>query len=86
MSNKDAMEMKDTRGRPRNPKMESLTAQIEKAYLEDALPIQIPCQRPKIIAKGLRQSTSFIEMQEEIGVKFRLMVDGRKLVVGLSRG
>ena len=79
-------EVPDTRGRPRSMDMNDLTDQIEKAYMTNKLPVRIDSDEPKKLVKRLRMAASFIEMQEEVEVKFRILVMEDHLICTLRKG
>jgi hypothetical protein len=80
--NKKEME---TRGRKRDPEIDKLVEQIEAAYMKNRLPLIINTTTPKKLSPKLRLSLSMKEMQEELGVNFKLMAGEGQLVVALRR-
>lgn len=81
----NSTDIPDTRGRPRNQDLGILTDNIAKAYMTNHLPYEHTSNEPKKLAKRLRMSTSFLEMQEEIGVRIRVLVHADKLVCCLRK-
>lgn len=89
MSNEDSRNIPDTRGRPRDEELDRMVEQIELAFMRDALPITYfalaMTETPKKRAKRLRASTSFRELEDEHGLRFRLLPSRDRLVVCLGK-
>ena len=85
MSNEDSRSVPDTRGRPRNEVMDKLVDKIESTYMKNKLPLEFRTADPKQDAKKLRLSTSFQQMQQELGIKFRVLAMPDRLTVCLGK-
>ena len=85
MSNKSSSEIKDTRGRPRVGEMSEYSRSIAEAFGKDSLPLNIPADSPRDLAKRLRFSAAFKEMQKGLGVKLRLLPREDKLTICLRK-
>jgi len=64
--------------------MEEIADNIEKAYLTNKLPLSVPDFSKKCIKK-LRNSAAYKDMQDEVGVTFRILPDGDGMIVCLRR-
>ncbi len=73
MTNKASRKVPDTRGRPRSPDTEDWADQIEEAYLQNNLPLEVWVKKGLHHAKRLRNSFAFKEVQEELGVRLRVL-------------
>ena len=85
MSNEDSKNVPDTRGRPRDENITKLVDQIEGAYMKNHLPLEVCCTEPKKMAKKLRLSASFQEMQTELEINFRVMASLDGLIITLRK-
>ena len=90
MGNDDSRGIQDTRGRPRDEDVVHKVEKIEKAYMDDALPITFFLfegqTASKKEAKRLRNSTALRELEEELGIRFRLLARHDGVVVCLGKG
>ena len=90
MSNQDSKDIPDTRGRPRDAELDQMTEQIERAHINDALPITfLACslsESPKKRAKRLRSSISLKELESELDLRFRILPHKDRLVICLGKG
>jgi hypothetical protein len=77
MSNEESRNIKDTRGRPRNDVMVEITEDIEEAYRMDKLPVTFSVhgdeKARKKEAKKLRNAKSFVDLQQELGIRLRVL-------------
>jgi hypothetical protein len=77
MSNEDSREIKDTRGRPRDEAMVEFTDRILECYRADILPVYFDVpgteKARKKEAKKLRNAKSFVDLQQELGIRLRVL-------------
>lgn len=85
MSNEESRNLKDTRGRPRAEDTSEIADKVQSAYMRNRLPLTLCVKEPKKLAKRLRLSQSFIEMQEEIGTHIRILAGEGELIFCLGR-
>jgi len=85
MSNEQSREIKDTRGRPRSEDTAEIADDVQSAYMRNKLPLTVSAKEPKKLAKRLRLSQAFIDMQEEIETHIRILVGKGELVFCLGR-
>ena len=86
MSNDNSKEIKDTRGRPRSSDTDDASDKIYEAYMKNKLPIVLKSGEPKRFAKRLRLSTSLTDIQNELGVKIRLLPQSDGVLACLRKG
>ena len=88
MTNEASKDLPDTRGRPRNISMKKMVQRLECAYHVDALPLyyKTSTTNPLTIRRELhrfRCCYDLRDLQEELGVRFRMMPTKTGFVVTL---
>lgn len=85
MGNEESKNISDTRGRPRSEDLNGMVDKVEYAFMKNKLPVVFPSNDPRKLATRLRLSTSFKEMEEELGTSFRILNKDQNVVVCLRK-